>query len=33
MAEIDHEIIMEGLANRLGTTREKLSKAMKKTNK
>jgi len=30
MALQDHEIIMEGLANRLGTTREKLSEAMKK---
>lgn len=30
MVDIDHEIIMEGLANRLGTTREKLSEAMKK---
>lgn len=30
MADRDHEIIMEGLANRLGTTREKLSEAMKK---
>lgn len=30
MTDIDHEIIMEGLANRLGTTREKLSEAMKK---
>ena len=30
MALQDHEIIMEGLANRLGVTREKLSEAMKK---
>ena len=30
MTDIDHEIIMEGLASRLGTTREKLSEAMKK---
>lgn len=30
MAEIDHEIIMEGLAKRFGVTREKLSEAMKK---
>lgn len=30
MTDIDHEIIMEGLAKRLGVTREKLSEAMKK---
>ena len=30
MALVDHEIIMEGLAKRLGVTREEISKSMKK---